>query len=343
MSGLRSREDLCEALGLLFSDEQLACITAPLEPHVIIAGAGTGKTTVMAARVVWLVGTGQVRAQEVLGLTFTRKAAQELGTRVRAALMRAGAVPEGDEDRTETVATYDSFAAGVVSEFGLRIGLDQEPILLSGASRFRLAARVVAEASGPFTSINRLLSSTIHERLLDLDAQLASHLVAPEQVRELTHHVLGRLGEAPLWRGKPTRDVAAAMAACEERLELLRLVEDYQALKARLGVVEFADQLRKAVDLAQRVPDVAEGLRSRFRVVLLDEYQDTSAAQAVLLRALFSGAEPPARGFPVTAVGDPNQAIYGWRGAAANNIMDFPMLFPRRDGSPAGPDARPRR
>lgn len=332
---LRSREDLCDALGLQFSDEQLACITAPLEPHVIIAGAGTGKTTVMAARVVWLVGTGQVRAGEVLGLTFTRKAAQELGARVRAALTRAGAVPEDEEDRAETVATYDSFAAGVVSEFGLRIGLDQEPILLSGASRFRLAARVVAQAAGPFTSINRLQPSTIQERLLDLDAQLSSHLVEPEQVRELTRHVLGRLDEAPQWRGRPTRDVAAAMAACEERLELLRLVEDYQALKARLGVVEFADQLRRAVDLVRRVPDVALALRSRFRVVLLDEYQDTSAAQAVLLRALFSGAEPPARGFPVTAVGDPNQAIYGWRGAAANNIMDFPTLFPRRDGSAA--------
>ena len=332
---LRSPEDLCEALGLQFSEEQLACITAPLEPHVIIAGAGTGKTTVMAARVVWLVGTGQVRAEEVLGLTFTRKAAQELGARVRAALNRAGAVPELGEDRIETVGTYDSFAAGVVAEFGLRIGLDQDPVLLTGASRFRLASRAVAEAQGPFTSINRLLPSTIHERLLDLDAQLSGHLVLPEQVRELTRHVLARLEEAPLWRGRPTRDVAAAIAACEERLELLRLVEDYQALKARLGVVEFADQLRRAVELAVRVPDVAVSLRSRFRVVLLDEYQDTSAAQAVLLRALFSGDEPPARGFPVTAVGDPNQAIYGWRGAAANNIMDFPTLFPRSDGSPA--------
>ena len=73
---------LSQALGIPFSEQQLAAITAPLEPSVIIAGAGSGKTTVMAARVVWLVGSGQVRPEQVLGLTFTRKAAGELGGRV---------------------------------------------------------------------------------------------------------------------------------------------------------------------------------------------------------------------------------------------------------------------
>lgn len=335
MRRFQTADELCEALGLRFSDEQLQCITAPLEPQVIVAGAGTGKTTVMAARVVWLVGTGQVRADEVLGLTFTRKAARELGTRVRDALIRGGVDAGEDSGQIGSVATYDAFAAGIVSEFGLRIGLDRDPVMLTGASRFRLAARVVAAASGPYTHINRLTSSTIQQRLLDLDAQLSSHLVTPDQVRRLTCTVSEALEAAPLWRGKPTKDVATALAACEERLELLTLVEDYQRLKATLGFVEFADQLRKAVELATRVGDVGATLRSRHRVVLLDEYQDTSAAQAVLLRSLFSGAEAPARGFPVTAVGDPNQAIYGWRGAAANNIMDFPTLFPRADGTPS--------
>ena len=85
---LDSAADLIEALGISFSDQQLEAITAPLEPGVIIAGAGSGKTTVMAARVVWLVGTGAVRPEEVLGLTFTRKAAAELSQRVRNALLR---------------------------------------------------------------------------------------------------------------------------------------------------------------------------------------------------------------------------------------------------------------
>ena len=88
---------LSEVLCIPFSDQQLAAISAPLGPGVIIAGAGSGKTTVMAARVVWLVGSGQVRPEEVLGLTFTRKAAGELGGRVRRALLAAGVLDEDAE------------------------------------------------------------------------------------------------------------------------------------------------------------------------------------------------------------------------------------------------------
>ena len=95
-------EELSQLLGLGFSRQQLDAVTAPLEPGVVIAGAGSGKTTVMAARVVWLVGTGQVRPEEVLGLTFTRKAAAELSARVRSALLRAGAIDaEGIDEAGE--------------------------------------------------------------------------------------------------------------------------------------------------------------------------------------------------------------------------------------------------
>jgi DNA helicase-2/ATP-dependent DNA helicase PcrA len=80
-----------------FSDQQFAVVTAPLEPHVVIAGAGSGKTTVMAARVVWLVATGQVSSDQVLGLTFTTKATNELGSRIRDALRKAGFYAEWKE------------------------------------------------------------------------------------------------------------------------------------------------------------------------------------------------------------------------------------------------------
>lgn len=323
---LETPQDLVEAIGVPFSDEQLAAITAPLSPAVIIAGAGTGKTTVMAARVVWLVGTGQVRPEQVLGLTFTRKAAQELAGRVADALAAAGVLSGDDSEGAEVIQTYDSFAARLVAEFGLRLGLDSDPVMLTGASRFRLAARAVAAAPGPFRSISRLSHLSIPERVLDLDAQLQSHLVDPEQVVELTRRAREGFEQAPLYRGNRMKDVSAALAALDERLELLQLVADYQELKASLGLVEYADQLRRSVELATTVPEVAASLRRRFQVVLLDEYQDTSAAQAILLRALFGD------GFPVTAVGDPHQAIYGWRGAAANNIIDFPQLFPMPDG-----------
>lgn len=328
-------EQVTDALRIPFSDEQLAAITAPLEPTVIIAGAGSGKTTVMAARVVWLVGTGQVRPEEVLGLTFTRKAAAELAGRVSAALDRAGVLSGLDGEGAELIMTYDSFAARLVGEFGLRVGIDRDPVMVTGASRFRLATRVVADAPGPFRHISRLSHHNIPDRVLALDAELQSHLVSTAAVLRECDRAEQRFAAAPLYRGRTMRDIAKAIDATAERRELLQLVDRYQELKRSLGVVEFADQLREAVRLAAQVPDVGAELRRRFRVVLLDEYQDTSAAQAGLLRELFA---PPGEemGFPVTAVGDPYQAIYGWRGAAASNILDFPMHFRRADGSPAG-------
>ena len=103
----RDTDDLIEALGIGFSDQQLDAITAPLEPGVIIAGAGSGKTTVMAARVVWLVGTGAVRPEEVLGLTFTRKAAAELSHRVRTALLQAGVIADRGRRRVRRAVDHD--------------------------------------------------------------------------------------------------------------------------------------------------------------------------------------------------------------------------------------------
>src|SRR5687768_12361254 len=119
-------EQLRDLLGesWTFSDQQFAAITAPLEPAVVVAGAGSGKTTVMAARVVWLVATGRVAPGEVLGLTFTTKATAELAKRIRDSLRRAGLLParellpvgEDDEAVEEpTVATYHSYASGLLS------------------------------------------------------------------------------------------------------------------------------------------------------------------------------------------------------------------------------------
>ncbi|HEV2872980.1 MAG TPA: ATP-dependent helicase, partial [Actinomycetota bacterium] len=336
---LRSTGDLVDALGVPFSDAQLAAITAPLEPGVIIAGAGSGKTTVMAARVVWLVGIGAVRPEEVLGLTFTRKAAAELSSRVRQALLRAGVVAESgvDESGEQLIMTYDAFAARLVAEHGLRLGFEADPTMLTGATRYRLAARVVKAAVGPFEFISRLRPATVTERVLRLDADLQQHLVDPTELDKHTRDLLVALESAPRNnRGRTYADVARAMVVAQERLELASLVQEYQALKLRLGLVEFADQMAIAARLAVQAPPVSAALRSSFAVVLLDEYQDTSAAQAMMLRGLFSGSTPSdGLGHPVTAVGDPLQAIYGWRGAAASNILTFAETFRRRNGRPA--------
>lgn len=335
---IRTAADVSAAIGIPFSDQQLAAITAPLEPGVIIAGAGSGKTTVMAARVVWLVGTGAVRPEQVLGLTFTRKAAAELSARVRSALLRAGVLDEEgvDEAGEQVVMTYDAFAARLVRDHGLRIGADGEPRTITGAARFRLASRVVASAPGPFEAVSRLRPDSVTERVLKLDGDLRAHLVATDEVRAHSAALAAAVEGAPRWRARVYASLARARAAALERAELAGLTDTYQALKAGLGVVEFADQMAVAAELAARVPEVSADLRSRFAVVLLDEYQDTSSAQADLLRALFSGDRPAeGRGHPVTAVGDPCQAIYGWRGAAASNIVTFARAFPRADGTPA--------
>src|SRR4029453_11311553 len=197
---LESPAELIDALGIPFSTQQLEAITAPLEPGVIIAGAGSGKTTVMAARVVWLVGTGVVRPEEVLGLTFTRKAAAELSQRVRNALRRAGVIADRgvDESGEQLIMTYDAFAGRLVAEHGLRLGFEADPTMISGATRFRLASRVVKAAAGPFEFISRLRPATVTERVLRLDADLQQHMVDVDDLDGHARDLLLSLQSAPL-------------------------------------------------------------------------------------------------------------------------------------------------
>ncbi|MEJ7629972.1 MAG: ATP-dependent helicase, partial [Nocardioidaceae bacterium] len=332
--------DLSRVMGIAFSDQQLAAITAPMEPGLVVAGAGTGKTTVMAARVVWLVATGQVAADRVLGLTFTTKAAAELSRRVRAFLARAGlvgvpgSVVSDDEEAAEpTVLTYHAYAARLLAEHGLRVGFEPDTRVISDASRFQLAASAARRFEGAVDHLTTWLPTTV-TGLLALDAELSEHLVEPADVRAFQRH------EAALWAaGRQTTAVRKVLAACDQRTELLALVELYRRIKAERGVMDFSDQMAGAARLAEARSEVGTLERERFTLVLLDEYQDTSVAQARLLRALYSdGVDPGGRGHPVTAVGDPCQAIYGWRGASVGNIERFPAHFRQADG-PVGPEA----
>ncbi|MDI9883541.1 UvrD-helicase domain-containing protein [Streptomyces sp. HNM0645] len=334
-------EQLKELLGIPFTPEQTACITAPPAPQVIVAGAGSGKTTVMAARVVWLVGTGQVAPEQVLGLTFTNKAAAELADRVRTALVRAGVtdpdvIDPDDPPGEPGISTYHAFAGRLLTDHGLRLGLEPTSRLLADATRYQLAARVLREAPGPYPALTKSFSALVSD-LLALDAELAEHLVAPEELRAHDSALLSdlegvRLGNADL---RKVPDAAAA------RRELLDLVVRYRDAKRSRDLLDFGDQIALSARLALTRPEVGRILRDEFRVVLLDEYQDTSVAQRLLLSGLFGrGAAPDGRpgegtGHPVTAVGDPCQAIYGWRGASVANLDDFPEHFPHADGRPA--------
>ncbi|MBN0047914.1 UvrD-helicase domain-containing protein [Streptomyces actuosus] len=327
---LTDPEQLKELLGIPFTPEQTACIVAPPAPQVIVAGAGSGKTTVMAARVVWLVGTGQVAPEQVLGLTFTNKAAGELAERVRKALAAAGVTdPDAiDPDHPAgepVISTYHAFAGRLLTDHGLRIGLEPTARLLADASRYQLAARVLREAPGPYPALVRSFPDLVSD-LLALDAELAEHLVRPEALRAYDAELLLSLDGVRL-SNADLRKVPETAAA---RRELAELVVRYRSAKRERDLLDFGDQIALAARLA-RLPEVGRILREEFRVVLLDEYQDTSVAQRILLAGLFGGGT----GHPVTAVGDPCQAIYGWRGASVANLDDFPEHFAHADGRTA--------
>ncbi|SEK29912.1 ATP-dependent DNA helicase [Streptacidiphilus jiangxiensis] len=329
---LTSPEELRELLGIPFTAEQLRAITAPLAPAVIVAGAGSGKTTVMAARVVWLVGTGQVRPEQVLGLTFTNKAAAELAERVRKALLHAGVVETervepsaqagGDEFGEPEISTYHAFAGRLLTDHGLRIGLEPDVRLLADATRFQLAARVLRQAPGPYPGLKDGVSSLI-AKLVKLDGELAEHLVPPERLITHDTELLASLAGVKLGN----ESLRAVPVAAEARRELAELVVRYRARKREAQLMDFGDQIAACARLALTRPEVGGLLREQFAVVLLDEYQDTSVAQRLMLASLFGDGT----GHPVTAVGDPCQAIYGWRGASVANLDEFPHHFREAD------------
>jgi DNA helicase II / ATP-dependent DNA helicase PcrA len=401
--------------------EQAEVIAAPLEPLAVIAGAGSGKSETMAARLVWLVANGMVRPERVLGLTFTRKAAAELGQRVRArlaGLRRAGLDVSGGApapagpltgvpvtaggagagsvtdgllgsrahdlgggpaagrlgtragadlasgtvlgaldgrlpgdlahgaaaagpggglptagltagghagpaagadllDGEPVVSTYHSYAARLIADHALREALEPTVRLITPAVAWQMAARVVAAYAGPMDAVHWAPQATT-AAVLDLAGELAEHLGNPAD--------LYQIGD---WLEMSARSLSRQPGAirkildCQRtREQLLPLVAAYTAAKAAREVIDYGDQVTLAARIATRHREVGAIERARYQVVLLDEFQDTSHAQLVLLRALFGG------GHPVTAVGDPCQSIYGWRGASAGNLARFAREFP---------------
>ena len=322
-----SRRDLEQALGFDPSDAQWAAISAPLEPAVIVAGAGTGKTTSMSARVAYLVGSGVVHPDRVLGLTFTNKAAGQLLAAIRSRVRAVGA-----PDAEPTVSTYHAFAGRLVSEFGLRIGREPDATLLTDGLRYQHAYALVCGADSVGADslgdqLAHLGGSALHitKDMLALDSELSELAVEPESVMEHDRDLIEQLQALGANRGIG-RDV---QEAARKRSVLARLVIDWRSYKARRDFWEYSDQVRLAQAIVQRYPETVLDIRRRYDIVLLDEYQDTSIAQRTFLQDLFGD------GFPVTAVGDPCQAIYGWRGASVDNIESFPAHFARTDGTPA--------
>jgi DNA helicase-2/ATP-dependent DNA helicase PcrA len=304
-------------LGKDFTDEQMAIITAPLEPLLVVAGAGSGKTMVMAARVVHAVVHFGVPADRILGVTFTNKAAAELAERVRLCL--AALPPRGEVDDHEdlpTVATYNSYAAQIVRDHALRIGREPGATLLTEAVQWQLAMRVASRAPGPFPHLD-WTTPWVAGLVVELAGEVSDHLCTHEAIRAHDAAVRAAVEALP----KPLKWAKEMVAKTLARDELLTLVALYNEEKARLDLIDFGDQVALACAIADGSPEVVAIERDRYRLVVLDEYQDTGVAQRVLFSTLFGESHA------VTAVGDPNQAIYGWRGASASNLSRFAEHF----------------
>ncbi|MDV3126789.1 ATP-dependent helicase [Mycobacterium sp. 21AC1] len=332
--------ELSSALGLFApTEEQAAVIAAPPGPLVVIAGAGAGKTETMAARVVWLVANGYATPSQVLGLTFTRKAAGQLLRRVRTRLARlagAGLAPvAGAADEAVTVSTYHAFAGTLLREHGLLLPVEPDTRLLSETELWQLAFDVVCAHPGEL-AIDKT-PAAVTAMVLRLSGALAEHLVDTDQLRD-THVELERLVHTlpagPYQRDRgPSQWLLRMLATQTERTELVPLIDALHRRMRADKVMDFGMQMAAAARLAATFPQVGEQLRQRFRVVLLDEYQDTGHAQRVALSSLFGGGVDD--DLALTAVGDPIQSIYGWRGASATNLPRFTTDFPYADGSPA--------
>jgi DNA helicase-2/ATP-dependent DNA helicase PcrA len=320
--------------------EQQAVIEAPLSPLLVVAGAGSGKTETMAARVVWLVAGGDVRPEEVLGLTFTRKAAAELADRVRRRLRRLRSTGLWADDRPEqapgdagdvTVSTYHAYAGRLVGEHGLRLGVEPEARLLSEAACWQLASDVVERWAGEMDAVDKA-ASTVVRAVLTLAGECAEHLLAPDDVDAWLVARIEALQSLPYNDTKPEGQYAAVRDLIRDlraRRQIVPLVRAYLQTKRERDSLDFGDQVALAARLAESVGPLVAAERARYRAVLLDEYQDTSHAQMTMLRALFGG------GHGVTAVGDPHQSIYGWRGASAGTLARFASRFTDTHGQPA--------
>ena len=350
------------------TDQQEKVITAPLKPTLVVAGAGSGKTATMSARVTYLVASGQVDPSQVLGLTFTRKATHELRERIEnrlgqlyrypgwtpssarsnAATQVSGGLSTADsssaaggigaasssqdQDLTAvageaTVATYNSFAGALVREWGLEVGLETDTAVLTPASSWQIMYELMEnwgqEFEEPFSSLD---SAT--ELALQVANSLNENLLSVDEARELMADLGQNLKDLRSVRGAAKAIDAKSLPAMTKRIQVLDLVERYIDYKRENSLVDFGDQVALACRIVtdERVgPRVIAQYRDRFKAVLLDEFQDTSVAQTILLSTLFAGCG-------VVAVGDPNQAIYGWRGASSAALGQFHRHFSNGSG-----------
>jgi len=277
--------------------EQLKAVTHGEGPLLIVAGAGTGKTTVLAKRVAWLIASGKAKPEEILALTFTEKAASELEERVDVLL------PIGYVDLW--ALTFHGFGERVLRERGIDIGLPADAGLL--------------DETGAWL--------TVRENLGRFGLEYYKPLGDPSR---FIHDLLGHFSRAKDELVTPAEYLRWAEALPEDAegektrvLEVAHAYDAYSKLILEHNQLDFGALIAETVRLFRERPNVLSEYRQRFKYILVDEFQDTNAAQYELVKLL---AGPTGN---LTVVGDDDQSIYKFRGASIGNILSFRDDFPK--------------
>ncbi len=275
-------------------------------PLLIVAGAGTGKTTVITRRIAWLIAEKRARPSEILALTFTDRAALEMTERVDQL------VPYGFTDTV--ISTFHAFGDRLLREHGIKAGLSDRSTVLSRSEQiiflrehlFELPLERLRPLGDPTRFLGALV--TLISRARDED-------LSPLDYRVAADAVAARAAERP---DDPALAEEAALQA-----ELAALYEAYERLMRGADRLDFGDQVSLALRLLREHPEALAEERARYRHILVDEFQDTNHAQFELVKLL------AAQHRNLTVVGDDDQSIYRFRGAALGNILDFRAAHPR--------------
>jgi len=285
--------------------EQLRAVTHGEGPLLVVAGAGTGKTQVITRRIAWLIATRRAKPSEILALTFTEKAAAEMQLRVDQL------APYGYTDTM--IGTFHAFGDRLIRDYAMELGLPGDVRVLSRAETvIFLHEHLFAfdlDEYRPLGDPTRFLAA-----LAGLFSRCKDEDVSPAAYGAWAAHLAEAAAAEPV-------DAALAERARRQR-ELAAAYATYQELLTANGCVDFGDQVALALRLVRESASARAEIQGRFRYVLVDEFQDTNRAQSRLVSLV---AEPHRN---LTVVGDDDQSIYRFRGAAISNILGFREAHP---------------
>ncbi len=287
------------------NNQQLQAIKHGRGPLLIIAGAGTGKTTVITERFKWLILKNLAKPSEILALTFTEKAAQEMEERVDQAM------PYGYTQMW--ISTFHAFCDRVLRDEGVHIGLDPtfrlmteaESVLFLRQHLFDLPLNYFRPRGNPTKFIEGMLQH--FNRIRDEDVSASEYLR------------FAKTQNSKLKTQNYNVKLKAKEIEANKLLELAGAFKKYQELKEKEGVMDFADLISNTLRLFRERPNVLRQYQKQFKYILVDEFQDTNIAQYELVKLL----APPGKKANLAVVGDDSQSIYKFRGAAVSNILQF--------------------